>query len=197
VSATRLSQRDRRLLVIGAVAVTSILLVGHAVPALMAFTSEHRRRAEALVARAARSEWLARNAGALNRALERSRDELARHDSALVVGGTASTASANLAQAVSDAVDEADARLGAIRADGDSSAGAGEVAHVVAHASITGDLQSIATVLRLLEQGPRMLAISELSIATTQPNVPHDQAEQLQAELVVDGLYRPSKGAAR
>jgi hypothetical protein len=196
VSTTRISKRDRRVLVVGAAAVTCILLVGRAVPSLMAFTSEHRRRSDALVARAARTEWLAHNADALNRALERSRGELARHDSALVAGETASAASANLAQVVSDAVAETDARLGAIRADGDSGAAPGEVAHVVAHASITGDLQTIATVLRLLEEGPRMLAVSELSIAATQPNVPHDQVEQLQAELVIDGLYRPSSGKA-
>jgi hypothetical protein len=186
-----ISKRDRRVLGIGIVAVTTILVLGRAVPALMAMTSDHRRRAEDATARAARSEWLARNSDALGRALSGSRRALARYDSAFVTGTTASTASANLAQVVSDAVGETDARLGAVRADGDSSA-TGDVAHVVAHASITGDLESIATVLRTLEKGPRVLVISELSIATTQPNVPHDQVEQLQAELVVDGLYLPS-----
>jgi hypothetical protein len=70
VSATRISKRDRRVLVVGAAAVTCILLVGRAVPALIAFTSEHRRRSDALVARAARREWLAHIADAFNPALE-------------------------------------------------------------------------------------------------------------------------------
>lgn len=186
------------MLGIGALAVTTILVAGRALPALVTLTSEHRRRAEETTARAARSAWLAHNADALHRALAGSRRELARYDSAFIAGGTVSTASANLAQVVSDAVAETDARLGAVRADGDSSAAPGDVAHVVAHASITGDLESIATVLRTLEQGPRVLVVSELSIAATQPNVPHDQVEQLQAELVVDGLYVPArKEAAR
>lgn len=193
MSATSISRRDRRVLGIGALVVTTILVAGRALPALVTLTSEHRRRAEEATARAARSEWLVHNADALNRALAGSRRELARYDSAFVAGGTVSAASANLAQVVSDAVAETDARLGAVRADGDSSAAPGDVAHVVAHASIIGDLESISTVLRTLEQGPRVLVISQLSIAATQPNVTHDQAEQLQAELVVDGLYAPSK----
>jgi hypothetical protein len=190
----QVSKRDRRVLLIGAIAVTAILVGGRGVPALLAFTGEERRHAEEATARAARSEWLAHNANALSHALERSRGELARHESAFVAGTTGNAASANLAQIVSDAVAESDARLGAIRADADSTVARGDVAHVVAHASITGDLESIATVLRTLEQGPPVLVISELSIAATQPNVPHDQAEQLQAELVVDGLYLPSAG---
>jgi hypothetical protein len=189
----KISKRDRRVLGIGVLAMTTILVAGRVLPALVALTSDQRRRADVASARAARSEWLAHNADALSRALSVSRRALARYDSAFIAGTTASAASANLAQVVTDAVGETDARLGAARADGDSTA-TGDVAHVVAHASITGDLQSIATVLRTLEQGPRVLVISELSIATTQPNVPHDQVEQLQAELVVDGLYRPSNG---
>lgn len=188
-----ISKRDRRVLGIGVVAMTTILVAGRVLPALLALTSDQRQRADAARARADRSEWLAHNADALGRALSVSRRALARYDSAFITGTTASTASANLTQVVSDAVGETDARLGAIRADGDSAA-TGDVAHVVAHASITGDLESIATVLRKLEQGPRVLVISELSIATNQPNVPHDQVEQLQVELVVDGLYLPSPG---
>jgi hypothetical protein len=198
VNAITLSRRDRRVLALGAIGVTTILVAGRGVPSLIALTREHRRRADAATARAVRSEWLVRDAGALNRALGRSRVELARHDSALVSGTTAGAASANLAELVSHAVAETDARLGAIRADADSDAASGDVAHVVAHASISGDLLSLATVLRTLEQGPHMLVVSELSIATTQPNVPRNQVEQLQAELVVDGLYLPSKsGPAR
>jgi hypothetical protein len=107
-----------------------------------------------------------------------------------VEGETPNTASARLAELVSDAVSDTDARLGSVRLSADTAGKPGELAHVIAYASIAGDLSSIANVLETLEAGPRLLAISELSVASMQGGVARSQPEQLQAELVVDGLYR-------
>jgi hypothetical protein len=192
VSKIAMTARDRRLLVGGAIVVLGILGTGRGVPALLAHTKERQRAAAELTARATRSAWLARNAGTLARALTRSDEELARHRAAFVAGSTAGAASANLAELVTDAVGATDARLSSIRASADSDTAPSEVGRVVVHASVTGDLLSLATVLQTLEEGPHVLVVSELSVAATQPTVAQDQPEQLQAELVVDGLYRAS-----
>jgi hypothetical protein len=188
--ASALGGRDRRVLLLGGAVVALILVLGRVVPATLAYSADRQRGATAAAEQLAHTEWLVQSAPNLRRELDRVRRELTRYDSALVEGGSPSTASARLAEVVSDAVADADARLGSIRLSADTSALSGELAHVVAHATITGDLLSLATVLQALEEGPQLLAVTEVSIDTTQPRLARSQTEQLQAELVVDGLYR-------
>jgi hypothetical protein len=181
---------DRRVLALGGVCIMLIVAVARGLPALRTYTAERRAEAAHTAELLAHREWLSRNARGLERELARVRGQLATYDSALVEGETPSTASARLAQLVSDAVSDTDARIASIRMSSDSAAKNGELAHVVAYASVSGDLTSLAIVLQHLEEGPHLLSVSELSIASTQPAVARTQAEQLQAELVVDGLYR-------
>jgi hypothetical protein len=164
--------------------------IGRGVPALRHWTAERQRQATESAELVAHREWLARTAHWLDREMARVRRELATYDSALVEGESPSTASARLAELVSDAVADTDAKLASIRMSADSVTRPGELGHVVAYASVSGDLASLAAVLQSLEEGPRLLSVSELSIASMQPAVARTQAEQLQAELVVDGLYR-------
>jgi hypothetical protein len=188
--ALRVTDRDRRVLVLGGVCMLLIAGLGRGIPALGRWTAQRQREAAESAHLLAQREWLTRNARGLDRELTRVRRELATYDSALVEGETPSTASARLAQLVSDAVSDTDARLASIRMSADSAGKPGELAHVVAYASVSGDLFSLATVLQSLEEGPRLLAVSELSLASMQSAVARTQAEQLQAELVVNGLYR-------
>jgi len=188
--ALRMTDRDRRVLVVGGASILLIVGVARGLPALSAYAAERRAEAARSTELLRHREWLSGNARGLERELVRVRGQLAAYDSALVEGETPSTASARLAQLVSDAVSETDARLASIRMSSDSAAKNGELAHVVAYASVSGDLTSLATVLQLLEEGPHLLSVSELSISSTQAAVPRTQAEQLQAELVVEGLYR-------
>lgn len=190
MSAASLSRRDRRVLAIGAVAVLGIALVGRGAPAFLAYAADRRQSAADVAQRASRTEWLVRNAAMLQRELGRVRVDLAQLDSALLDGDTPTAASAMLAALVSDAVADTDARLASIRLSADTTGKPSELLRVVAHASITGDLLSIAAVLQTLEAGPQLLAVSELSIATTQPGIAPTQTEHLQVELSVDGLYR-------
>jgi hypothetical protein len=193
-----LSVRDRRVLVFGGMIVLAIAVLGRGVPALRAHAVEQRARAADAVHRAARAEWQARHAHEMQHALRQTRLRLAAYDSALVRGATPSEASASLAELVSDAVDGTDARLGSIQLGADSAGTPGALARVTAHASVSGELMSIALVLAALEQGPQLLAVRELSIGGAQPNLARNQREQLQAELVVDGLYRrAAAGRAR
>jgi hypothetical protein len=186
----RITDRDRRVLVLGGLCMLLIAGLGRGIPALGRWAAERQREAVESTQQLAQREWLARNARGLDRELARVRRELAAYDSALVEGETPSTASARLAQLVSDAIADTDARLASVRMSADSATKRGELAQVVAYASVSGDLFSLATVLQSLEEGPRLLAVSELSIASMQSGVARTQAEQLQAEVVVQGLYR-------
>jgi hypothetical protein len=190
MSAASLSRRDRRVLATGAAIVLGILIVGRGGPVFLSYVDARRASAANVAQRAARTEWLVLNAGTLHRELGRVRGRLARLDSALLDGDTPTVASATLAAIVSDAVADTDARLASIRLSVDTVGKPSELSRVVAHASITGDLFSIAAVLQTLEAGPQLLAVSELSIATTQPGIAPTQTEHLQVELTVDGLYR-------
>jgi hypothetical protein len=186
----RITDRDRRVLMAGSVGIVLIVALGRGLPALRAHVTDRQRIGAASAEQLARREWLAANAPRFDRELVRVRHELAAYDSALVEGETPNTASARLAELVSEAVSDTDARLGSIRLSADTAARTGELAHVIAYASVTGDLFSIANVLQALETGPRLLAVSELSVASMQAGVARTQPEQLQAEIVVDGLYR-------
>jgi hypothetical protein len=190
VTALRISDRDRRVLVLGGACMLLIAGLGRGVPALRRWSAERQRQAAESTELLAHREWLAHNAHGLEREMASARRALATYDSALVEGESPSTASARLAELVSDAVSDTDAKLASIRMSADSVTRPGELGHVVAYASVSGDLASLATVLQTLEEGPQLLSISELSIASMQPAVARTQAEQLQAELVVDGLYR-------
>jgi hypothetical protein len=190
VTALRISDRDRRVLVLGGVCILLIVALGRGVPALRSWSAERQRQAAESAELLAHREWLAHNAHGLEREMARVRHALATYDSALVEGGSPSTASARLAELVSDAVSDTDAKLASIRMSADSVTKPGELGHVVAYASVSGDLASLAAVLQTLEEGPQLLSISELSIASIQPAVARTQDEQLQAELIVDGLYR-------
>jgi hypothetical protein len=174
VIALNISDRDRRVLVLGGASMLLIAGLGRGIPALRRWSAERQRQAVESAELLAHREWLAHNAHGLDREMARVRRELATYDSALVEGESPSTASARLAELVSDAVADTDAKLASIRMSADSVTKPGELGHVVAYASVSGDLASLAAVLKALEEGPQLLSVSELSIA----------------ELVVDGLYR-------
>lgn len=185
-----MSPRDRRVLVLGGAVVLVILAAGRGVPALLAHAEERQRSAEVATQRAAGTEWTVRNADGMRRALGQVRMQLASYDSALVEGATPDAASARLAELVSDAAAETDTQLGSIRLSADTTGGPGALARVTARASVSGELMSVALMLQWLEEGPQLLAVRELSMAQTPSGVVRAQAEVLQVELVVEGLYR-------
>jgi hypothetical protein len=190
MTAPGITERDRRVLIAGGVGILLIVALGRGLPVLRRHVADRQSVAAATAQQVAHEEWLAHNARSLDRELARVRQYLATYDSALVEGETPNTASARLAELVSNAVSDTDARMGSIRLSADTAGKPGELAHVVAYASLTGDLFAIATVLQALEGGPRLLAVSELTVASLRAGIPRTEAEQLQVDLVVDGLYR-------
>jgi len=192
-----LSPTDGRTLALGIVVVVVVLLVGKGGPALRARTKERELRAADAVARATRAEWARAHASELRRTLASARNRLAIYDSALVDGATPSAASARLAELVTDAAEGTEARIGSITLSADSASTSTGLAHVSARASVSGDLNAVGLLLQSLDEGPQLLAVRELIITQTQPALPHTQAEVLQAELVIEGLFRGDSHSAQ
>jgi len=197
MSASMLSPRDARVLALGSVVVLLLLAGGRGVPAMLSRAAEHRRNAAETAGRAAQAEWSVRNAERTRKALGQVRVQLAAYDSALVDGTTPSGASAELAALVSDAASGAEARIGSIQLAADTLAGRAALARVTARVSVSGDLMAIALMLQLLEEGPQLLAVRELSLVPSQAGAVHAPSETLQAELLVEGLFRRRLGGVR
>jgi hypothetical protein len=196
MTALAISARDRRVLVLGVVVVTVLLVVGRGVPALLARGTQQRQRAAVVGEQATRAEWSVREADRTRRALAQVRTELATFDSALVSGAVPSAASAALAELVSDAASSADARIASIQLAADTLAARPALARVSARVSVSGDLMSIAQLIQMLEEGPQLLAVRELSVAPSQPGIARGQVETLQAEMLVEGLFRREPAGA-
>lgn len=189
------SPRDQRVLAVGVGAVLIIVLSAQGVPRIIEYTSARERQANAAIARATRAEQAIHRAGRTHSTLRLVRAGLATYDSALVEGTTSSAASARLSSLISEAVDGTDARLGSVTLGVDSSASRGKLARVTARASLSGELFSIALVLQALEEGPHLLAVRELSLTQPQPVASPTQVEIMQAEIMVEGLFRRTDNA--
>lgn len=185
-----LNPRDRHVLMVGLVSVVAIVAGGRGFPWLAEYTAKREFEAGIAASRAARADEALRHAQRTDVALQRVRADLALYDSSLVEGETPSAASARLAELVSEAASGTDARLGSITLGVDSSGKGERLSRVTARASLSGELYSIVLVLQSLEEGPHLLAVRELSVTQAQPVASQRQIEVLQADILVEGLYR-------
>jgi Type II secretion system (T2SS), protein M subtype b len=187
------SRSDRKTLIIGA-SVVVLLLVGGRMARVRDWIVEQVASARELAQAAARAEHSVRDQ-ATTRALQAEVSRrLATYDSAFVDGATPAVAGASLAVLISDAAHAAEAELASVQLqpatesrDTLSSAAFG---HVVAKASVTGDLESIALFLEGLEAGPQLVAVRELSITQPETNLPPTRKETLRVDIGVEALYR-------
>jgi hypothetical protein len=184
------SPRELRVVVMGIGTMLAIVVSAREMPRLREYETERRSRANVTIARALRAEQAIHRADRTRVSLIQVRSGLAKYDSALVEGDTPSAASARLASVISDAVDGTEARLGSVTLGVDSTGNRGQLARVTARASLSGELYSIVLVLQTLEKGPPMVAVRELSLIQSQPVTSPTQVEAIQAEIVVEGLYR-------
>ena len=184
-----LSLRDRHVLTGGALVLLAITLLGRGVPALLAWTQS--QRAAALAASTALEQLHQANrtipiTSQLRALVER---RLADYDSALLVGSTPANAGAELAQILGDAASVSEVQLGSVQLSADS-VSRNLLAHARARATLSGDLQSISIFLEVLEEGPPLVAVRELALTAAQPTGRSSQRETLQAEVVVEGVFK-------
>jgi len=187
VSPAAITNRDRRVLAAGVAAIVVLIGVARGLPALRQWQSESRDSAGALAQEVAR----VRTTMAHDRV---TRDSLAARQRRfialaplLVRGETPAMGGAILASLISSAATAASVRLGPVQVHADTAA-RGVFSRVGARAEITGDVLGVGTFLSILERGPTLLAVRELTISQLEPAAAPDRAEVLHVALAVDAL---------
>jgi hypothetical protein len=185
-----LSPRDRRTLIVGGVAVLTLLLASRGVPAWLAWVREHRAAATELADRlelaraAAKSGHLGPGVDSLSTLYRAARP-------ALLDGDTPAQAGAALASYVADVADATGVGLGAVQLTIDSAVASEAISRVRVRADLTGDVRGVLDLLHALETSTEpLLAVRTLTITSAEPAAPADRAEMLRATLEVEGLGR-------
>lgn len=197
--AARLSDRDRRTLMLGAIAIAALLLLTKGVPAWHAWQRDAEAGAIELATDAARSDAAIAAYPVLHDSLRVRSARLQALGSAIVAGADPASAAASLATIVSDAAADAGVKLGAVQPRVDSephSLGANRApsrqvfTHVSVRGDAIGDIVALTQFLADLEHGPALLAVRELSITQPEPAAPSNRMETLHADFAVVGLAR-------
>ena len=198
--------RDRRVLIVGATVVATLLILARGLPAWRTWVRDAR-------AKAAESAGVAEHAAALVRVAGPMRDSLVARNArylalapTLLAGRSSAAAGATLASVVSGAATEAGVKLGAVQirttAATSPSVGAGvgrgsaavskaqssAFLRVRVQSDVIGDVRGLTRLLLALERGPLRLVVRELSVTQSDPVGAADRPETLRAELTVEGL---------
>jgi len=189
-----LPDRDRRTLTRGATALLLILVLGRGVPAW------HAWRARTLLSSRSERAELARSLALLGaRVAERDtlRARAARLQAlrgALLAGATPAAQGALLAAIVSNTADSAHILLGAVDVQPDTARDAFTSIHV--HGSATGDIRGLTSFLVDLESSVPHLAVRSIALTQPDPTAPHDRAESLHLDFLVEGMGATATGAS-
>ena len=179
--------RDRRALVLGASAICGLVLAFRAVPAWERWRRNARNDAAEIMTRAERTRALL---GGFPRALDTlqaRRAQVAAMGPALLTDETASGAASNLAAFLGELARQSSVRLDAVELHVDSSK-TRELPLVTASLQATTDIAGLSSFLRLLEQGPTLLAVRALGVRPQNAEAGGDQPEMLSIQLTVQGL---------
>jgi hypothetical protein len=185
--------RDRRALLIGMATIAAILGASRGVPAVTRWRQDHLGSNAQVIREAENARALVQALPVLRDSLVARRVRLAALDSAVLDGDSPDDAGAYLAELVSDAAQDSESQLGSVQIErADTMAAASKaLARVRLRASVTGDLERIALFLSIIEEGPPLVAMRELSIVQPEPTLPVTRLESLRAELVLEALARP------
>jgi hypothetical protein len=181
-----LMPRERRVLAWGAAVMVAIVLLGRVLPAWRAWERETLAGAAEIEGEAARATATVQRAGQLPGTLKAHEGRLLALAPLLLDGETPAVGSATLASIVSGAAAASSVRIGSVQLQHDS--GGKTFTHVSVRAEATGDVQGITTFLQMLERGPSLLAVHELTITQALPAAAADRMEALKVDLLVEGL---------
>jgi hypothetical protein len=187
VSAVVSTSRDRRVLGAGVAAILVLLGVARGLPVLRQWQSESRDSASALVQEAARVRATLARAHVTRDSLAARQRRFIALAPVLLRGETPAMGGAVLASLISTAATAASVRLGPVQVHADTVV-RGVFSRVGAHAEITGDVHGVGAFLSILERGPTLLAVRELTISQLEPAAAPDRAEALHVALAVDAL---------
>ena len=183
----RLSQRDRRALLVGVLSIVAMAIVSRGLPAWRAWRHDAQQQATVAIAELSRAEALLRSRRTLADSLAARGERFAAQVPEFLSGKSPAAAGATLAGLVSAAATDAGVELGSVEVRPDS-LGSGEVTRVSVRASATGDVRGVMNMLAMLESGPELLAIRALKIDQPDPGASSATTERLRITLIVEGL---------
>jgi len=188
--------RERRSVVLGAIAMLA-LLAAKATPVLLEHYGTMMASDRAIIANGARMEAQIRHSPTVRDSLVARRVRLALLDSAVLDGTTAASGSASLAQLLVDASAIAKTDLGPVQlvSEAKDSATRQPFTRVSVRASLAGSVDGVMTFLAVLEQGPTLLNVRELSL--DRGDAGPSGTRILRADILVDGLVAVSSAGAR
>lgn len=190
-----LSNRDTRAVIAGVFTLTLAATALKGLPALRSWTDEHRRlaRQAALLLRDARA------ASALVTAVDDSararRLRASAMDSAFISGRTVAHAAATLVGEIAENAEVVDAQVEALQADSVHDPRAA-LRRLRVRGSVTGELDSIMEFLLLVESGPRLMVVRNLSMSRSNAGSAN-QPEVVLASFVIEAAARVSPTEAR
>jgi len=183
----RLSPRDRRALVVCAVAIGTILMVGRGVPALLRWESAAEASAAEIQHEVLRAEiGLVRLPSVLD-SLDARGVRLESIGPALFGGESPDAAASALASWLSRVAARSSSELGALYVETDS-ASVGVFAPVAVRGDLVTDVTGLTAFLLEVERGPAMLAVRQLTIEQPEPGLGDGRMERLHVAFKVEGL---------
>lgn len=195
MTAIPIGRRDRRAVLAGIAVVVSLLVVARGLPALQQWQLESRESARALTQELASARATVARARLTHDSLVARQRRFIALAPLLLRGETPATGTAALASVISTAATAASVRLGPVQVRADTTS-RGVFSRVGVRAEITGDVRGVAAFLSILERGPTLIAVRELTISQVEPAAAIDRAEALHVALSVDALMltpRPAK----
>lgn len=188
-----MSRRDRRTLLVGVVAIGSILTVFRGIPAWLRRARERREAVHEVVREATESELAVRNAPLYERGLRVGEQRYFALAPVLLDGEPMAAAGAALTSAVGDAATASNLQVGALQVHTDSGT-VGEIARISLRGEATGDVTGITHFLSALEGGAPLMTVRELTLTQADPAAPDDRPEALRVEFVVEAVARTDSG---
>ncbi|MGH7649039.1 MAG: type II secretion system protein GspM [Gemmatimonadaceae bacterium] len=184
-----MSPRDRRALQIGALVIGALLIGGRGIPAWLRWEHHAQSIAGAAALDLARQQAALIDQGAARDSLAARRKRFESLRSTWLDGDTPAAAGAELAGQISSAGEHAGVTVGAldIRVDSTSSQ---PFVPVRVHATATGDIQGIASLVAGIEGARLAIAVRTLSIDAADPAPLPNRAEVLRVELTVEGSWQ-------
>ena len=164
----RLSPRDRRALIGGAMALAVMAGGSRGRPVWLHWRGDTRAAAEEAVSEAARAEAGLAGLRTTVDSLKVRRDRLLAASAALFGAESPGAAAAALSSDVSGAASSAGLRLGTIEMEADA-ASRGMLSAVRVRGSAEGDIRAVAAFLMELERGPRLLAVERIELGADGP----------------------------
>jgi hypothetical protein len=187
-----LQPRDRRVLLVGAIAIGLMVAVGRGVPAWRRWNEAARSAAVDLSAQAARSDAVVSGLAESLDTLDARTARLGALKSALLAGETPADAGSNLAVIVAEAARGAAVRLDAVEVRIDTTMGtmgakARTLPRIAVEVQATADITGLAAFLRDLEDGPALLAVRRVAVRPQNPEALSSEIEALSVRLTIEG----------